>query len=111
MKLKNLILGLFVATLAFSCEEDGADKKEASTNINCETFVTTDYLTILQDLQDKAAAYTNDPTTENCQAYIASVSSYVDAWKGLCEQMLSSTRRDLQDLLANVGGNTRRNDL
>lgn len=109
MKLKNLMLGLVLAVTLAACGDDEDDDKGGSANINCQTFVTTDYLPLLEDLQETAAAYSADPSTANCQAYIASVEAYVEAWKGFvskCYPDLEETYKTYWETWENSLANT-----
>ncbi|MEP0366061.1 MAG: hypothetical protein ABJN36_14895 [Cyclobacteriaceae bacterium] len=82
MKLKNLLLGLVIVVALGACSEDDEPKKSGGAiSIDCQTFVTTDYLVILEDLQDAQAAYLEDQSTENCQAYYSALDTYVESWK------------------------------
>jgi hypothetical protein len=82
MKLKNILLGLVVVFALGACSEDEEPKKSGgSIAIDCQTFITTDYLTILEDLQEKQTAYSEDQSVANCQAYYASLDTYIESWK------------------------------
>ncbi len=107
MNLKNLLFGLVFAVALAACGDD--EEKDNGGSVNCETFVTTDYIPLLEDLQETATAYSTDPSTENCQAYVASVNSYVDAWKGFvskCYPQLEESYKTYWETWENSLANT-----
>ncbi|MFT6867765.1 MAG: hypothetical protein ACJA08_002609 [Cyclobacteriaceae bacterium] len=84
MKLKNLLLSFGIIVLLASCGKDDEPKKSegGAIAIDCQTFVTTDFQTLLDDLTEKSTAYSEDQSTENCKAYYASLNTYISSWKG-----------------------------
>lgn len=88
MKFKILALGLLVTFASFSCGGDDEEEKKnaGAIAINCETFFTTDYLPLLEDLQDAAEAYAEDQSVENCQTYYDATVVYIESWKEFVEK-------------------------
>ena len=86
MKIKNLLLGLVVVFALGACSDDDDDKGGGAVKIDCTTFVTEDYLVILEDLQAAQEAYTQDQSTENCEAYYDALDTYITSWKAYVDK-------------------------
>lgn len=88
MKIKNLLLGLSIVFALGACSEDEDAEPESggAIGIDCTTFITEDYLAILEDLTDAQEVYVDNPTTENCQAYYAALNTYIKSWKAYIDE-------------------------
>ncbi|MEO9475560.1 MAG: hypothetical protein ABJG41_08495 [Cyclobacteriaceae bacterium] len=83
MKLKILLLGLVIVVALGACSEDDEPTKSGgAVAVNCNTFFTEgEYEALLEDLEAKGDAYEQDQSVENCQAYYASINTYISTWQ------------------------------
>lgn len=79
--IKSLIYSLFVFStlLLSSCGGDDDLNSNCGANYNFQVELSNE----VQILNDAAIAYANDPTTENCNAYVDAANDYLDAAEDL----------------------------
>ncbi len=78
MRSKTILFSIFLMLCfgIWSCsKDDSSDKNPIGSNGGCDTFVT-EY----EGVTDAAAIFSQNPTTENCEAYKAAYLNFFEAY-------------------------------